>query len=68
MYRSHAGVYGPNKPSILSSTEGWLKPTTSLVDLGETLGTDPWIGQPVCCGLCRKTFFLGAVGSIQICR
>jgi hypothetical protein len=68
MYRSHAGVYGPNKPSSLSSTEGWLKPTASLVGLGETLGIDPWIGQPVCCGLCRKPFFLGAVGSIQICR
>jgi hypothetical protein len=36
-------------------------PTASLDVLGEKLGTDPWIGQPVCCGLCREPFFSGAV-------
>jgi hypothetical protein len=29
---------------------------------------DPWIGWPVCCGLCREPFFLCAVGSVQIYR
>jgi hypothetical protein len=32
-----------------------------MVALGENLGTDPWIDQPVCCGLCREPFFSGAV-------
>jgi hypothetical protein len=27
----------------------------------EKLGTDPWIGQPTQCGLCREPFFSGAV-------
>jgi hypothetical protein len=36
-------------------------PTASLVGLGEKLDTDPWIDQPVCCGLCWEPFFLGAV-------
>jgi hypothetical protein len=39
-------------------------PTTSLAGLGEKLGTDPWIGQPVCCGLCREPFFSRVVGPI----
>jgi hypothetical protein len=36
-------------------------PTASLVGSGEKVGTDPWIGQPTCCGLCREHFFSGAV-------
>jgi hypothetical protein len=32
-----------------------------MAALGEKLGTDPRIGQPVCCGLCREPFFSGAV-------
>jgi hypothetical protein len=32
MYRSHAGVYGPSKPSSLSSIDAWLKPTASLAE------------------------------------
>jgi hypothetical protein len=36
-------------------------PTTSMTALGEKLGTDPWIGQPTCCGLCQEPFFSGAV-------
>jgi hypothetical protein len=67
-YRSHAGVYGPSKPSSLSLTEVWLKSIASLVGLGEKLDTDPRIDQPACCGLCREPFFSGAVGSVQICR
>jgi hypothetical protein len=43
-------------------------PPASLAGLGEKLGTDPWIGQPVRCGLCQEPFFSGAVGSVQICR
>jgi hypothetical protein len=27
----------------------------------EKLGTNPQIGQPACCGLCREPFFSGAV-------
>jgi hypothetical protein len=34
MYRSHAGDYGPNKP------------TASLVGLGEKLRWVPWTTQP----------------------
>jgi hypothetical protein len=49
--------YGFSKPSSLSSIEAWLKPTASLVGLEDKLGTDPWIGQPTCCGLCRESFF-----------
>jgi hypothetical protein len=36
-------------------------PTASMVILGEKLGTDPQIGQSVCCVLCREHFFSGAV-------
>jgi hypothetical protein len=43
-------------------------PPASLAGSGEKLGTDPRIGQPACCGLCWELFFLGAVGSVQICR
>jgi hypothetical protein len=43
-------------------------PPASLASSGEKLGTNPRIGQPVCCGLCREPFFSGAVGSIQIYR
>jgi hypothetical protein len=35
--------------------------TASLVGSEEKLGTDPWIGQPACCGLGREPFFSGAV-------
>jgi hypothetical protein len=61
MYRSHAGVYGPIKPSGRLLTEAWLFPTVSLAVVGERLGTDSWIGQPTCCGMCRELFFMGAV-------
>jgi hypothetical protein len=53
--------YGPGKPSSRLSTEAWLFPTASLTILAEKRGTDPWTGQLACCGLCRKSFFLGAV-------
>jgi hypothetical protein len=32
-----------------------------LAVMGERLGMDPRIGQLACCGLCRETFFSGAV-------
>jgi hypothetical protein len=32
-----------------------------LVGSVEKLGTDPRIGQPACCELCREPFFLRAV-------
>jgi hypothetical protein len=34
MYRLHAGVYGPSKPSSLLLIDAWLKPTVSLAGLG----------------------------------
>jgi hypothetical protein len=36
-------------------------PTASLVGLGEKLGTDPWIDQPACYGLCQEPLFSRAV-------
>jgi hypothetical protein len=41
--------------------KAWLFPTASLTIVGEKLGTDPWISQLACCGLCRELFFSGAV-------
>jgi hypothetical protein len=40
-------------------------PTASLVGLGEKLGTDPWIGQPTCRGLCQEPIFSGAVALLN---
>jgi hypothetical protein len=40
-------------------------PTASMAAIGEKLGMDPWIGQPVCCGSGWEPFFLGSSGSIQ---
>jgi hypothetical protein len=34
-------VYGLNKPSSLSSTEGWLKPTASLAVRGRETRWEP---------------------------
>jgi hypothetical protein len=62
------GVYGPNKHSSWSPTGSWITPTASLVDSGEKLGTDPWVDQSACCGLCRESFFSGAVKFVQIYR
>jgi hypothetical protein len=53
--------YGPGKPSSLPSTKGGFAPTTSMAASVEKLGTDPWIDQSSCCGLCREPFFSGAV-------
>jgi hypothetical protein len=36
-------------------------PTALLIGLGAKLGTDPQIGQPTYCGLCREPIFSGAV-------
>jgi hypothetical protein len=40
---------GPNNSSLLS-IEACIFPTASLTIVEEKLGTDPWIGQPSCCG------------------
>jgi hypothetical protein len=61
MYRSHIGVYGPSKPSNLSSTESGFIPIASIAGSKEKLGMDPRIGKPSCCGLCREPFFLRVV-------
>jgi hypothetical protein len=49
--------YGLSKPSSQLSIEAWLFPMISLAIVEEKLGTDPWIGQPSCCGLGREPFF-----------
>jgi hypothetical protein len=36
-------------------------PTASMIGSGGKLGTDPWIDQSACCGLCRESLFSGAV-------
>jgi hypothetical protein len=53
--------YGSGKPINLQSIEGGFTPTASMAVLGEKFGTDPRIGQPTWCGLCREPFFSGAV-------
>jgi hypothetical protein len=60
--------YGPGKPSSWSPAGAWLTPPNSLVGSGKKLHTDPGIGQLACCGLCRESFFSGAVRSVQICQ
>jgi hypothetical protein len=32
-----------------------------MASSGEKLGMDLRIGQPLCCGLCRESFFSGAM-------
>jgi hypothetical protein len=61
MYWSHTGFYRTSKPSSLPLTEGGFITTVSMAALGEKLGTDSRIGQPVCCGLCREPIFSRAV-------
>jgi hypothetical protein len=60
MYRLHAGVYGLSKLNSRMSTEAWLFPTASMVDLGEKLGMDPRITQSGW-RLCREPFFSRSV-------
>jgi hypothetical protein len=60
-YRSHAGDMGPVSLVVSCQQKVSFSPTTSLVDSGEKLGTNPRIGQTSCCGLCRDPFFSGAV-------
>jgi hypothetical protein len=54
-------VYGPSKPNSLLSIEGGFTPTASMAGSGEKLGTDMWISQSSCYGLCREPFFSGVV-------
>jgi hypothetical protein len=53
--------------SLVASCQQLLgfTPTALLVGSGEKLGTDPRIGQPACCGLCREPFFSGAVALLN---
>jgi hypothetical protein len=53
--------YGLGKPSSWLTTETCLFPTASLAVVGEKLGTDPQIRRSSSCGLCRESFFSGAV-------
>jgi hypothetical protein len=57
----HMLVYEPNKPSSLTSIEGGFTPTASMAGSGEKVGTESWIGQSSCCGLCQELFFSKAV-------
>jgi hypothetical protein len=52
---------GPDKPGSLPSIEDGFTPTASMAILDEKLGTNPRIGQLLCCGLGREPFFSGAV-------
>jgi hypothetical protein len=40
-------------------------PTALLVGLGEKLGTDSWVGQPACYGLCQEPIFSGALALLN---
>jgi hypothetical protein len=53
--------------SIVAGCQQMLSfaPTASLVGSGEKLGTDPRIGQLVCCGLYQEPFFSGAVALLN---
>jgi hypothetical protein len=61
MYQSHVRDISPI--SLVASHHQMISfaPTTSMAVLGEKLGTDPWIDQPTCCGLCWEPFFSGTV-------
>jgi hypothetical protein len=61
MYRSHAGDMGPVSLVVSCQQKLDFSPTAPLAVVGEKLGTDPRIGQPACCELCREPFFSGAV-------
>jgi hypothetical protein len=56
LHRSHVGVYGHNNHSSWLPTGAWICPHYFIGISGEKLGTDPRIGQPACCGLCREPF------------
>jgi hypothetical protein len=40
-------------------------PTASMAVLREKLGTNPWINQPTCYGLCWEPFFSGVVALLN---
>jgi hypothetical protein len=60
-YWSHIGDIVPVNRCSLWPTDAWIFCTASMAVVGEKLGMDPRIGQPVCCGLGREPFFSGAV-------
>jgi hypothetical protein len=61
MYRSHIGDMGSVSLVVCRQQMLDFASTSSLVGLGEKLGMDPQIGQPMCCGLCQELFFSRAV-------
>jgi hypothetical protein len=61
----HAGDMGPVSLVVGCQQKFDFALTASLVGSGEKLGTDPWINQPTCCGLCREPFFSGAVALLN---
>jgi hypothetical protein len=65
MCRSHVGDMGPISLVADRQQKVGFAPTASMAVLGEKLGTDPWIGQLVCCGLCREPFFSSAVALLN---
>jgi hypothetical protein len=65
MYQSHVGDIGPVSLVASRQQKVGFAPTFSMAILREKLSTDPRIGQPVCCGLCRKPFFLGVVARLN---
>jgi hypothetical protein len=57
--------FGPISPVAGCQQKVCFAPTASMAILGEKLGRNPWIGQPVCYGLCREIFFSGAVALLN---
>jgi hypothetical protein len=56
---------GPVSPVAYHQQMLGFVPTALMVGSGEKLGTDPWIGQPACCGLYWEPFFSGAVALLN---
>jgi hypothetical protein len=76
MYRLHAGVYEPSKPSSWSPIGAWLTSTTSLIGSGEKLGMDTWavsrravdcVGSPFSQEQWDPSKFVGVSQMVAIC-
>jgi hypothetical protein len=66
-YRSHAGVYGPSKPSSLSSTDAWLCPHYFNGWLGREIGYEPVDRSAGVLWVVLGALFLGSSDPTQFC-
>jgi hypothetical protein len=66
MYQSHASVMGPVNRCSLLLIDAWLSLLFQWLSWYRNWVVGLWITQSGR-GLCRETFFSGAVGSIQCC-